>query len=534
MRIITARRVITMTQDRPRAFACRGEWIAATGTVDELRDRFPGSEVYDFGDATITPGFNDAHQHPTICAEQSLQADMTPARVRTTADVTAALRDRARHTPEGQWIVGFGYDPFRSNGGADLTRHDLDPACPRHPVLVVHVNLHTGVLNTLALELAGLRTADDTPGGGGLGTDAAGRLTGVLHDQALYDVAFPAFTRRATIVPAPAAADLRAAYQRLAVSLHAAGITSVGDALVGPSWWELLHEMDGDGGLPLRVSALAAYEHFGYFRPLGPQSRSAEDRLRIGGVKAFADGAVNGGTCLVDEPVIGADGHGIERVSAEELNSIVREVHDAGWRACVHANGDRAIRRVLDAVALAQQANARPQGRHRIEHASLVSPEIILRMRGLGVTAVPFANYPLAHGDKLRRYYGPERAEWMFAHRSMLDHGIPVAGSSDYPCGPFQPLSGMQSCVTRLDPAGDSFGSSQRIGAAEALALYTTGSAYASAEERTKGRLADGYLADFAVLGDDPLATDPSRIAAIPVLETWIGGARVWSADDQP
>jgi hypothetical protein len=198
----------------------------------------------------------------------------------------------------------------------------------------------------------------------------------------------------------------------------------------------------------------------------------------------------------------------------------------------VHANGDRAIRHVLDAIASAHQRNPRADPRHRIEHTSLVNPEIVGRMRELGVVAVPFANYALAHGDKLRGFYGPKRVEWMFAHRAMLDGGVPVAGSSDYPCGPYEPLFAMQSCVTRQDRTGAAFGTSQQISPTEALALYTTGSAYASGEESTKGRLAPGYLADFVVLGDDPRTVEPERLSAVPVLETWVGGARVWAATD--
>jgi predicted amidohydrolase YtcJ len=364
-----------------------------------------------------------------------------------------------------------------------------------------------------------------------LDTDAAGQLNGVLHDQALYDLAFPAFTQRETVIPPPSPDDLRRAFESFQARLHAAGITSVGDALVGRDGWELLRLLETSGRLTVRVNALASYDHFGYFRALPDIAAPPGSRLRVGGVKAFADGAVNGGTCLVEEPVTGRNDHGLERVSPDELKDIVREVHDAGWRACIHANGDRAIRYVLDAVSLAQQRSPRADPRHRIEHTSLVDAGIIGRMRELGVVAVPFANYALAHGDKLRGFYGTSRTEWMFAHRAMLDAGIPVAGSSDYPCGPYEPLFAMQSCVTRQDREGAAFGSSQRITAAEALALYTTGSAYASAEEQTKGRLAAGCLADFVVLGQDPLAVDAAKLADIPVLQTWVGGVPVWSAD---
>ena len=517
-----------MDGKQPQAFACRGEWVAARGGVDEMRREFPSAPVHDFGSATIVPGFNDAHQHPTIRAEQSLHLDLSPERVRSSAEVREALRRRASEVEPGGWVIAHRYDDYRSNGGAELTRQELDEACPEHPVLVVHVTLHAGVVNTRALELGGITEGSGPPPGGEFGRDAAGRLTGVLHDQALYDLAFPTFTRRSTVVPQPSTQDRVDAFRAFARQLHAAGITSVGDALVGPGEADVLRRLERDGDLTLRVNALVAYEHFDHFRSCGGVAGPL-DRLRIGGVKAFADGAANGGTCLVDEPIEGTDSHGLARVSPAELREIVRDVHESGWRIGVHANGDRAIRRVLDAVEEVQGSGP-PRG-HRIEHCTIVDDEIIARMRRQGMIAVPFASYVAAHGDKLRGYYGSARAERMFAHRALLDAGVVVAGSSDFPCGPYEPLLALHSCATRRGPDGELFGPSQRITASEALALYTTGSARASGEGATKGVLAPGYLADFVVLDDDPLATDPELLSSIPVRETWVGGERVWSAE---
>lgn len=532
-RIITARHIVTMNgtgSAEPEAFACRDEWVTACGDLAGLRERFPEAEVTDLGDVTVVPGFNDAHQHPTICAEQLLQVDLSPGAVEDTPDLLARLRERAGSTPEGQWVIGCGYDPARTSGGSELTRAELDRACPRNPVLVVHVTLHAGVLNSRALELAGLAGTGDAPAGGELGHDGAGNLTGVLHDQALYDVAFPAFTRERTVVAPPGIDELRGAFTAFSRTLHAAGITSVGDAVIGDHTWRMLASAEQAGELELRVNALVAYEHFDHFRPLADRATPAEGRLRLGGVKAFADGAVNGGACLVEEPTIGSSDHGMPRMSAADMAELVRDVHDSGWRVAVHANGDRAIRYVLDAVRAAQRANPRIDVRHRIEHTSIVNDAVVAGMRELGVVAVPFAEYATAHGDKLRAHYEPERIERMFAHRTMLANGIPVAGSSDYPCGPFEPLFAMRSCVTRLDRNGEVFGATQRISQQAALALYTTGAAFASAEENTKGRIAPGYLADFVALGENPLTADPETLADIPVRQTWLGARPVYIA----
>ena len=151
-------------------------------------------------------------------------------------------------------------------------------------------------------------------------------------------------------------------------------------------------------------------------------------------------------------------------------------------------------------------------------------------MKKLGMIGVPFGSYVHYHGGNLLKWYGAERAERMFAHRSFLDLGVAVAGSSDYPCGPFEPLLAMQSCVTRRGHDGASIGPSQRITPLEALQLYTTGGAYASGEQDSKGRLAPGYLADFVVLGADPTAVPHDEIAAIPVRATYVGGRQVWPA----
>jgi predicted amidohydrolase YtcJ len=218
----------------------------------------------------------------------------------------------------------------------------------------------------------------------------------------------------------------------------------------------------------------------------------------------------------------------MQTFSESDLRDLVRSVHEAGLRIGVHANGDRAIDLLLDQLEAAQAADPRPDVHHRIEHCTVVTDEILARMARLGAIAVPFGSYIHYHGSKLLEWYGAERLERMFAHRSFLDAGVAVAGSSDYSCGPFEPLLAMQSCVTRRGYDGALLGPSQRITPHEALALYTTGSAHATGQQTLKGRLAPGYLADFVVLAADPLETNPEKLASIPVLATYVGSRQVW------
>lgn len=303
--------------------------------------------------------------------------------------------------------------------------------------------------------------------------------------------------------------------------------------MVGPAELGLLQEAHRRGLLTVRINALLTYPHIDALRAVGARTGFGDEWLRIGGIKAFADGAVAGGTCLVDEPFEGTEDRGIQTLPADELDDLVQRVHRSGNRLAVHANGDRAIRMILDAIERAWQAYPDVEVQHRIEHCTLVDDDIIERLRRTRTVVIPFGSYVGFHGDKLLDYYGVARLERMFAHRTLLDAGIPVAGSSDFPCAPVEPLLALRSCVTRCSRSGETdgrvLGGSQRISPVEALGLYTTGSAHASGEQHRKGRLAPGFLADFAVLHGDPLVVDADVLPELEIKETWVGGEPVWS-----
>ena len=528
--IFTARRVIALADAEPEGLALLGERIVAVGSAADLRARFPNATLTDVGDATIVPGFVDAHIHPSIVAEDLLNLDVSSGVVGSLAELTRKVLDQALATPPGTWIKGTRYDDAKMAEGRLLTRWDLDEVAPDHPVLINQVAGHWAVVNSKALELGGLSDASEAPPGGEYGRDAAGRLTGVLYERALFQFAYPAVANGETVVPVATLEERLGGLERALAMFHAAGLTSLGDALVGPRDLALYQEAERRGILSARINMLLSWEAFDEFSRLNLRTGFGSDRLRFGGIKAFVDGAIGGRTCLLEEPFEDPAGHGIQTTSTEQLAELVRSVHDAGSRLAVHANGDRAISLLLDLIEAADAANPRPDAHHRIEHCTVVTNEILRRMKKLGMIGVPFGSYVHYHGGNLLKWYGAARAERMFAHRSFLDLGVAVAGSSDYPCGPFEPLLAMQSCVTRQGHDGAAIGPSQKITPLEALQLYTTGGAYASGEQAYKGRLAPGYLADFVVLGADPLATPRDEIAAIPVRATYVGGRRVWPA----
>ncbi len=525
-----AARIVSQQGDgaEPEALAVAGGFIRATGTVAELRSRFPGAEEVDFGDATVVPGLNDAHIHLAIAAEDLLHLDLSVDAVSGVEDLLAQVSADAERAAPGEWIRGSRYDDTKTGA---LTRWDLDRAAPDHPVLVVQVAGHWGVANSAALRALHIDEDTPPPDGGDLGRGSDGRLDGRLVERALMNVVYPATARGASPLPPSSPQEKLRGLARAQRQWHAAGLTSVCDALIAPEDIALLRKARAEGELTLRVGMLLSIEHYAAARALGVGSGFGDDLLRLVGVKAFVDGAIGGRTCLLAEPYADSGGHGLQTTSTEDLLEQVRTVHGDGNRIGVHANGDAAIRLVLDAFETVQREMPHPGLRHRIEHCSVIDDGILRRMRETGAIAVPFAGYVGYHGGSLNHWYGKDRTERMFAHRSFLDAGVGVAGSSDYPCGPYQPLLGVQSMVTREGfDDGEQVGASQRITPREALGVFTLGSAEAEGAAHVKGRLAPGNLADFTVLGEDPLTVDPQSISRIPVLATFVGGECVYEA----
>ncbi|HEY2593636.1 MAG TPA: amidohydrolase [Chloroflexota bacterium] len=528
--IVTAGQIITMADDVPQAFAVVDGRVAATGSLQNLRERYPAAEVVDFGQDVVVPGFHDAHLHVGSAADQLLQVDLSYPEVQSLAEVTRRINGRAVATTPDQWIIGSRYDDGKMAEARALTRFDLDEVAPDHPVLVRQVAGHWGVVNSRALALGGVDDGSQPPEGGAYGRDGAGRLNGVLYERALNEFLSAPGAGGKGIVPSQTQADRLAGLDRASRMFAAAGLTSVCDAATAPDDITLFEAGRERGLLTLRVSMLVRHASY---EALRQQKRWPDGEfLRVTGVKAVLDGAIGGRTCLLEQPFEGtSDDHGIQAMSTRDLHDLISMLAREGLRPCVHANGDRAISLLLDQLEQVSPENW-SSIRPRVEHCSIVTDDILARLKKVGAVTTPFASYVHYHGNNLRKWYGEGRLQRMFAHRSFLDWGVPVAAASDYGCGPFEPLLGMQSCVTRGAWDGGTLGENQRITAREALALYTTGAAYATGEEHVKGKLAPGYYADFVVLGDNPLTVDPTQLSQIPVQATYVAGERIWSRTD--
>ena len=526
--VIKNANIMTMDSERPTAQALamtHGRFLGV-GSNEEVEGLVgPGTKVLDLGGKTVLPGFIDAHIHVLNSGVRHVMA--ADCDLPTVAQVQAALGRRVEKTPAGRWVQGFKFDDTKtdrtpSNDGRHLYRDDLDSVSTAHPILVAHRAGHVYYMNSAALELAGFNDETPDPQGGRLGRDPdTGRLNGMIFERAIDPVRFG-------LIPVETEEVRREGLRTICGMLNRVGLTSVHDARVTAEEFQTYQDGKAAGELSLRVYALMWYPQFPALRDAGIKSGLGDDRLRIGGIKMVADGAIATRTAYLSQPYEGSQcDHGILAMEQDEIEEQVMAMHRAGFQVCIHANGDVTIDMVLTAYEKAQKAHPRANARHRIEHCTLVNPDLLGRMKALGCIATPFCTYVYHHGEKMH-FYGEQRLEWMFAQRSFIDSGVVSTGATDYPPGPFEPLLGIQSCVTRTDSTGKEWGVSQRVSVEEALRLYTVNGAYASFEEDIKGSIETGKLADLVVLGRDPTQVDPFEIKDIQVERTIVGGETVY------
>ena len=524
--IILNANVITMNPAAPSASAVAvkgGRFMAVGADRDILEFKGRATEVLDAGGKTVLSGFIDAHTH--VMSSGVRHVAQEDCDLRSIGEIQEGLKGRAVDTPAGGWVLGFKFDDTKTSEQRFLHRRDLDAVSNEHPVMVAHQAGHVYFFNTLGLRRAGFNDDTPDPSGGRLGRDPdTGELDGRVYGAAIYPVL-------REVLPAHADDDRRRGLALICRMFAEAGLTSVHDAMVSNDDLRVYQEAKDAGELPLRVYLLMYRDHFPALRDAGIRTGLGDDRLRIGGIKMVADGAIATRTAYLSQPYIGSCcDNGLAVMDAEETERRVLEMHRAGFQVCIHSNGDQAIDMVLTAYENAQRAFPRKDPRHRVEHCSLVNPDLLRRMKALGCVVTPFCSYVYYHGEKMR-FYGEERLKWMFAQRSFIDHGINSTGAADYPCSPLPPLMGIQSCVTREDYTGQVWGPEQRITVEEALKLYTINGAYASFEEDIKGSIEPGKLADMVILGKDPRAVDPRTIMDIPVERTIVGGETVYRRD---
>lgn len=518
--IVVNARVLTQDAALPRAeaFAVKDGRFLAIGSSADIRNLATArTRVLDAARMCVLPGFIDAHCHPRGVSEL-FEAN---ANVRTVAELQANLRARVATTPEGYWINGAMFDDTKLD--RRLTIADLDAVSTRHPIAVNHRGGHTSWYNGKAFELAGVTRDTPDPTGGRFNRDANGDLDGMVAELARGVMSRGG--QRVRFTPEEQRARSTQGMAHISKLLTATGLTTVHDAGADRNAIRAYEDIRAAGALRHRgyLMIRGAYEQL---RDAGVYTGFGDDMIRIGGVKHSADGSASERTMRMSTPYVGTDDHGILTMTQQEIHDAVDDAHTHNWQVGIHANGDVAIEMVLNAYERALAKWPHPDRRHRIEHCSQVNPSLVARIARAGVIPTPFWTYIYFHGEKWE-HYGDEKMRSMFAHRSFLDAGIRVPGASDYGPGPFEPLMAIQSMVTRRDYRGKEWGPNQKVTVDEALRIATVNGSYASYEERTKGTITAGKLADFVMLEKDPHDVAPDTIKDIRVVRTVVGGRTV-------
>jgi len=521
--------VITVNDSHPRAeaFAVKNNRFIAVGSNVQIKP-LTGQDtaVLDAGGKTITPGFIDAHLHsgPVYPAHSRFgKVDLTPASVRTMAELITALRAKAKATPKGQWVFGSRYQDTKL--GRHPTRRDLDKASTEHPISISHSSGHVSVVNSLALKNAGITEKTLDPPGGAFDRDQDGRPNGICREGA------GSLARRGSPAPPSATREEKLqGYLRCFMNYLSKGITSIGDAGTSGADMPIYQEIIASNAPVVRIYKMLGSRYLSHLKGLHLTGCFGNEHLRVGAIKFFHGNSLSGRTCWLSEPydMINPktgkkDYYGIPPGRSQaELDELVYRIHAAGFQVACHANGDREIEMVLDAIEKALQRQAREDHRHRIEHCSVVNTKILERIKRLGVV-LALHSYVYEHGDKMEEY-GPKRWPMMHANRSAWEMGIVVAGNSDSPVSVAEPLLRIQSMVTRETAEGKVYGPEQKVSVETAIRIWTMGGAYASFEEDIKGSIEVGKLADFVVLSDNPTQTPQDKIKDIRIESTYVGG----------
>jgi predicted amidohydrolase YtcJ len=511
---------------RAEALAILGDRVEAVGAErDIMKLNGPSTQVVELAGHFVMPGFNDAHMHLANAGFQRLTMDLLG--VKSLTEFRDRVRARVENAEPGEWIVGGGWDQTLWPVKELPSRWDLDEVAARNPVFLQRVDGHIAVANTRALQLASISVASKDPAGGKIDRDSTGQATGILREtarQAVMDV-----------IPKPNHDRRRHAIEAALEDLAQHGITSAqdnsdsGDSKLSWDDFQILEELEREGKLTVRICEWMPFddpvETLQAHRATHSQS---DNMLRTGMLKGYMDGSLGSSTAALLEPYAdNAANFGLPQYDQYRLNQMTKERVAAGFQIGFHAIGDKGVEMALDAFSAA----ASPDLRLRIEHAQVTNPQQVARFKQLKVIASMQPNHLLTDMNWAEARLGPKRAVHSYAWAEFLKKGVPLAFGTDYPVEPVTPFRGLYAAVTRKnETGGKEYYPEQKLNMEQAIAAYTTGSAFAEFKEKEKGTLAPGMLADLVVLDRDITSVAPDKVLGTRVLRTVVGGKTVWEA----
>ncbi len=517
-------------QPQAEAFAVKDGRFVAVGSSADIRNLAGrATQIFDGRGMTVTPGFIDCHNHAggeTLLYEV-LVGNPFEVEFVTIRSIVAKLKERAQQTPPGTWVEGYFYDDTKVKDGRDVHLRDLDEVSRDHPVVVRHRGGHTAFYNSKAFEMAGVTKQTPDPMGGTYDKDPSGELSGRVTDTAMASMRVVG--QRPQFPAAERATRARDGIAHISKQFARYGLTSVhhqgGDLAA-------IQDVRARGELVHRVSFETSGSMLESMITSGIRTGFGDEWIRFGSTSEHTvDGSFSERTMALSVPYPNRTPpyKGNVTDTQEALNEWVERVHRAGIQVNCHANGDVAIDMYLTAMERAQQRHPMPDARPKITHCTLITDDLVRRIRALGAVPAMFTTYAYYNPDKFV-YYGESLMQRCMAYRSMLDAGVYACAGSDFSPGPFAPLMGIQGMVTRKGWDGKVWGANQRVSVREAIAINSYNGAWASKEEQIKGSISAGKLADYVVLSADPHTVDPETLKDIRIVRTVVGGRPSYQA----
>lgn len=487
-------------------------------------EALPGqaTQRIDAGGRTLLPGLIDAHGHFFGLGHGALSLDLTGSA--SLAELQQRLAAHAAANPGSGWVVGRGWNQELWADSRFPTAADLDAVVADRPVTLERVDGHALVANSAALQAAGITAATRDPSGGKIERDGSGKPTGLLVDAAMALVT--------SKVPAATAADRDRALAEAQRLMLGFGLTAMADMGTSVPEWQALRRAADAGQLKVRVMSYAAGMET--VTAMGrPSGWLNEDRLRMGGVKLYGDGALGSRGALLKRPYADMPGTtGLRFLTDAELQAQVDSASAKGFQVAVHAIGDAAN---AQAIAAFEQAGRARTGdrRWRIEHVQIIDPADIPRLAPAGIIASMQPTHQTSDRTMAEKRLDPPRLQGAYAWQSMLRSGARLAFGSDFPVESPNPFPGLGAAISRQDASGQPPGGwfpAERLSFPQALNAFTRGAAYAGFAESRIGALEPGKWADFIIVDRDISTVDPQAVHGTRVLETWVAGEKVWAA----
>ncbi len=526
--IVTNAKIWTVDKAHPQAeaLAVLGDRIVAVGAAAEV-DAWHGPEtkIVDAHGKLLLPGFNDAHVHFVDGGSHLREVQLKDAP--SPEEFARRIGERAKTTPKGEWITGGDWDEQKWSPPNLPTKELVDSVTPETPVWVNRYDGHESLANSVTLRLAHITAKTADPPGGQIVRDAQGNPTGVLRDsaQGLVDKVVP---------PLSHAQRLRAIRQALD---HAAslGVTSVQHMNPAYDDVKIYSELEDKGELTARIYVAPIETDWRDQAKIGIRRAFGTPLLRMGAVKGYADGSLGSETAYFFDPYTDdPKSHGLlsdEMHPPAAMLQRLKGADAAGLQLCIHAIGDRGVSMILDMFEQIEKANGKRDRRWRIEHAQHMAAKDFARFARLGVIASVEPYHAIDDGRWAEKRIGPDRIKRTYAFRTFLNDGVRLALGTDWSVAPLSPMWTIYAAVTRATLDGknpDGWVPDQKLSVAEAVEAYTLGSAYAEFQEKEKGSITRGKLADFVVLSDDIFKIPPAAIKNVKVEATYLGGKPVY------